>query len=78
MHPAIYNDFAAILAGMAQVAGPITLIPKLRMQLGKSEREFGLQQSMADTPDSLVPCKAVKSFERLSHRYLSIRLVGRV
>ena len=29
LHPAVYNDFAAILADMAQLAGPVTLIAKL-------------------------------------------------
>jgi hypothetical protein len=28
LHPAVDNDFVAVLAGMAKLAGPVTLIAK--------------------------------------------------
>ncbi len=62
LHPAVYDDFATIFASVAQLAGPVTFIAKLRTQLGKFDREFGLQQRVADAPDRLIRRKPVKSF----------------
>ena len=53
LHPAVDNDFVAILADMAQFAGPMTLAAQLRSQLGKIDGEFGLQQSVAAASDRL-------------------------
>src|SRR3984957_440491 len=42
LHPAVYRDFAAILADMAQLARPVTLIQQEGSQLRKFDWEFGL------------------------------------
>jgi len=62
LHPAVYSDLATILADMAQFAGPVTLLAKLRKQIGELNREFGLQESMTAAPDGFVRCKPVKPF----------------
>ena len=54
LHPAVDNDFIAILADMAQFAGPVTLAAQLRLQLGKVDGEFGLQQRVAAASDRLL------------------------
>ena len=54
LHPAVHNDFAAILADMSQLSGPVTSLSKLRAQLDKFDRKFGLQQRVAAAPDRLV------------------------
>jgi len=54
LHPAVDNDFIAILADMAQLAGPVTLAAQLRLQLGKVDGEFGLQRRVAAASDRLL------------------------
>src|SRR6516225_3753634 len=60
LHPAINNDLAAILADMTQLARPVTLIAQVRMQFGKFDRKFCLQQAVAAAADRLARRKAVK------------------
>jgi len=59
LHSAVDNDFAAIPADVTQLAGPGTLTAQLRYRLREFPWEFGLQQGVADAPDSLIRWIAV-------------------
>ncbi|MGC1444659.1 MAG: hypothetical protein WA837_04265 [Xanthobacteraceae bacterium] len=83
MHAAVDDDFAAVLADVAQLAGPVAAAAKLRAKFGEFDREFGLQERMAEAPDGLVRCKAIKPFgpgipklDRAVQRPREHRLIG--
>jgi len=62
LHAAVDSHLAAIFADVMKFAGPIAVRAQLRIQFGKFNREFGLQQGMAGVADRLVMGEAVKPF----------------
>jgi hypothetical protein len=64
LHSAVDNDLAAILAGMAELAGPVMLIAQIRAQFSKFAWEFCLQERVAAAPYRFVrriPVKPVRA-----------------
>ncbi len=62
LHPAVDNDFAAVLADVAQLSGPVSIGDELRTQRRQIDGEFGLQKRMAEMPECLIPGKPVETF----------------
>jgi len=62
LHPAVDDDLAAILADMAQLAGPITVFPQQRAKLGELDRPSCLQQRVAAAADRFAGRESVEPF----------------